>query len=765
MNGQKSILLIPLLAMLLSCAHPIGGALPREKMAEKPTTGKCTPLADCFFEARAAYQKGDFAQAVKLLRSLLDQDLKAPWKGRSLLLLARSLEVSGDPAATRYYEEALNVTPELGDYILFSLGRLYLSNGQILKSAEVLEDLHQRYPNSFLKSQALYQAADDYVQAGEGAKAIENFELFLRLYPDDSKAASAFYLLGQAYLQRHETDRAVDLFKKVVWQYPQESVAISAQDELENLAAQGVMIPAPTPIERFQQAKALYRAARYREAVQAFQESLKSAPDPKVWEESNLYWGISLVQLRRWSESMKVFESLLKDHPGGDVAGEALTWFGKAALRQGDLDRLQWVYETFKTTYPDRAERAKVLWYLAAYYESKKEDQKAIQACREIIKAFPQDSLAQEAHWRIGWIHYKQGRIQEALKVFDEMLERYANTALRPQVLYWKAKLLESSGNSQKAREAYALLCQEHTRTYYCHRTGDHQEGNQIQGQVSGHLPSIDTIQARWSIWRDEPGTLTPQVLANDHQYKKAKELVLVGFLEEAAREITSVVGRYTNNQSVLLFLSDQLYTLGAYDQSLRVIRLYFPETLEKGTPTMPDHFWAQAYPLGMMDRIVKLMNSDRLNPYLVASIIREESMYDPKAISKAGAVGLMQVMPETGRWVAGQLGLQEFQPDLLFDTDLNIKLGAWYLTHLFEQFKGNVVFTIAAYNAGPDAVTEWIQRGDFQDMDEFIEQIPFSETRLYVKKVLRSYYEYLCSFMPTSPDPFLDKDICPEYS
>jgi soluble lytic murein transglycosylase len=238
-----------------------------------------------------------------------------------------------------------------------------------------------------------------------------------------------------------------------------------------------------------------------------------------------------------------------------------------------------------------------------------------------------------------------------------------------------------------------------------------------------------------------------------------------VGFSEEAVGEMTTVVGRYINNRPVLLFLADQLYTLGAYDQALRIIRMYFQEVLEKGGSPVPDHFWIQAYPLGMMDRITKLMNSDRLDPYLVASIIREESMYDPKAISLAGAVGLMQVMPETGRWVAGQLGLKGFEPDQLFDKDLNIKLGSWYLSHLFEQFNGNLVFTIAAYNAGPDAVKEWIQRGDFQDIDEFVEQIPFSETRLYVKKVLRSYYEYLCSSISTLPNPFLDKDICPGYS
>jgi soluble lytic murein transglycosylase len=739
--------------LLTSCTYPthtpllIDVHLPVERFDRM----QCDSIQDCYLQARKTYLKGDHKEAAALLHQLLAEPPGPPWEGRARLLLARTLESSGDSiTAVGYYQTAAEELPELGDYILFSVGQLYLDNGQFVRAAAVWEGLHRHYPDSPLKSQALYQAADAYIQAGEGTKAIESFERFLRLFPDDPKVASAFYLLGKAYLQRYETDRAVELFRKVVWQYPQESVAISARVELESLAAQGVVIPAPTPTERFQQAKALYRAARYREAAQAFQESLRSALDPKAREESSLYLGISLVQLRRWPEAMKAFEILLKNHPGRDVAGETLSWFGKAALRQGDLDRLQWVYNTLKAAYPERSERARALWYLAAYYESKKEDQKAIQACWEIIKSFPQDSLAQDAYWRIGWIHYKQGRLQEALKVFDEMMQRYTNTAFRPQVLYWKARLLEDSGSPQRAQEVYTRLCQEHARTFYCHRTRDHQEGNLIQWWDSSSPPILKASQTGLS--KVEPETQIPPVLVDDHQYQKARELMLVGFLEEAALEMADVVGRYTNNQPTLLFLADQLYDLGSYNQALRIIRQYFQEALEKGTLTMPDHFWVQAYPLGMMDRITKHIGSDRLNPYLVASIIREESMYDPKAISMAGAVGLMQVMPETGRWVAAQLGLKGFEPDQLFDLDLNIKLGSWYLAHLFEQFKGNLVFTIAAYNAGPDAVTEWIQRGDFQDMDEFIEQIPYSETRLYVKKVLRSYYEYLMQVSAAHP-------------
>jgi soluble lytic murein transglycosylase len=659
--------------------------------------------------------------------------------------------------------------PELGDHILFSLGRLYLKQGQLLKSARLFEDLHQRYPQSLLRSEALYQAADVYVQGGEYKKAIEIFEIFLRLYPEDPKAVLALYLLGKAHLNQFDTARAVELFRRVVWQYPQESVAASARMELESLADKGIAIQAFTPGEKIQQAKTLYRAARYSEAVQAFQESLEFTSDPMAREESNLYLGISLVQLRRWSEAMKVFDILLKNRPGSDVAGEALSWFGRAALRQGDLDKLQWVHETLKARYPDRTERAKALWYLVSYYESKNQDQKAIQTCQELIKSFPQDSLAQEAYWRMGWIHYRAGRMQEALQAFDEMLEQYANSTFRPQVLYWKARTLERSGDSRRAQDVYSHLCQDHARSYYCHRTRSRLENDLLQWQVSGGSVSITVDRTELSLWNEKSENLTPEILNGDPQYKKARELMLVAFSEEATQELNTLVGRYTGNRSVLLFLTDQLYALGAYDQSLRIIRLYFQETLDKGAPPMPNRFWEQAYPVGMMDRIVRLSDPDGLDPFVVASIIREESMYGPKAVSRVGAVGLMQVMPETGRWVAGQLGLKEFQPDQLFDPELNIRLGAWYLTHLFKQFKENLVFTIAAYNAGPEAVAEWVQRGEYQDMDEFIEQIPFSETRFYVKRVLRSYYEYVIMnrcFYTSPPSPvFLDKGFCPGYS
>jgi soluble lytic murein transglycosylase len=122
--------------------------------------------------------------------------------------------------------------------------------------------------------------------------------------------------------------------------------------------------------------------------------------------------------------------------------------------------------------------------------------------------------------------------------------------------------------------------------------------------------------------------------------------------------------------------------------------------------------------------------------------VAREESAFDSKAVSKVGALGLMQLMPYTGEWVAKRVGLDGFRPELLLDEATNIHLGAWYLGHLIEQFNGNMVLAVASYNAGPEAVGRWAEKG-VGNLDEFIESIPFNETRYFTKKVMRSYHEY----------------------
>jgi soluble lytic murein transglycosylase len=225
--------------------------------------------------------------------------------------------------------------------------------------------------------------------------------------------------------------------------------------------------------------------------------------------------------------------------------------------------------------------------------------------------------------------------------------------------------------------------------------------------------------------------------------YRRAIELKTLGLDADAAQEVTVLTDRYSRDPDALVALSTMLNEVGAYHQALRLARARFRDQLERTGGTFAPSLWSVAYPTGLLPTI-KLQGAKGVDPYLIAAIIREESQYDVKAVSRVGAIGLMQVMPATANNVAQRVGLPTVRREDLFDQETNIRIGVRYVEQLMEQFAGNVVYTIASYNAGPLAVGNWVAQYRGQGQDEFVELIPYQETRQYVKRVLRSYREYV---------------------
>lgn len=148
-------------------------------------------------------------------------------------------------------------------------------------------------------------------------------------------------------------------------------------------------------------------------------------------------------------------------------------------------------------------------------------------------------------------------------------------------------------------------------------------------------------------------------------------------------------------------------------------------------------------YPFSYQTLVFQYGRENEVDPFLVAAVIRTESKFIPSARSPKGALGLMQMMPETGQWVAGQLNVTGFRPNMLIDPETSIRFGTWYLASLKKEFKGNEVLMLAAYNGGRGNVKQWMRQMGWQEDFRDISQIPFSETREYVTRVLHAKERY----------------------
>jgi soluble lytic murein transglycosylase-like protein len=213
---------------------------------------------------------------------------------------------------------------------------------------------------------------------------------------------------------------------------------------------------------------------------------------------------------------------------------------------------------------------------------------------------------------------------------------------------------------------------------------------------------------------------------------------------KEAATELWSLKDGMPRKRIALIGLSKVFYELGDYYHSIIIVLRKYEHYLEGPTPGVSDDLWQLAYPKGYWESIIAYSKKYKQDPYFIAAIIKEESQFRTDALSSAGARGLMQVMPATGEQAAKLNRISGFDREKLFDSDMAINIGTWYVSQLMKRFKKDPLLVAAAYNAGPEAVQGWIKKNGYRgERDQFVEQIPYTETRGYVKKVMRNYAEY----------------------
>ena len=704
----------------------------------------CERAEDCF--QAAALPKERLGKAfnkeqvllLKLdrLQRLMERFPATLWAKRAGLLSGVLLLDRNPAVAIQFLRAAQRDFPVLDDYIRLWTGEALLNLGDAKQAADMFESIPETVPDSNLLTKAAYRAGEAWYQASNCRESTAWIAKAVELNNKEPGTSQGLLRLGACQLRDNNIQDGRETLRQLWVRFAYSTEAKEAEALLaSNLGGEPWVVQ---PSERLARAQVYIGQAFHAEAIEEFRKFLAADPHSPRRAEAKLKLAIAQVRLKQYDQARETFRAVVKE--GATESNEALVWLARVYLRQGQGDKLLELARTLSASSLSAEQKGQIILFTGMWLEDQGRFDEAIVRYRQVAKIGEPTSQRSEARWRVGWVYYRMARYREAGDELRLLADQHDGD-FEPQALYWIGRAAELS-QQPHARDVYVQLCQRYIYTYYCQLARE-----RIDIPLSGPLAESISEAAPVDVGTSANGEATRVIstraeVGQQPAYRRTIELKALGLDADAARELARLTDRYSGDPDILMALAKMLNEVGAYHQALRLARARFRDKLERTGGSVDPSLWKVAYPTGLLPTI-KGEGGRGVDPYLVAAIIREESQYDWRAVSRVGAIGLMQVMPGTANSVAQRLGIPAVGRDDLFDQETNIRIGVHYVEQLLEQFSGNVAHTIASYNAGPMAVGGWIALHRGRSQDEFVELIPYQETRQYVKRVLRSYREY----------------------
>jgi soluble lytic murein transglycosylase len=392
-------------------------------------------------------------------------------------------------------------------------------------------------------------------------------------------------------------------------------------------------------------------------------------------------------------------------------------------------------YLAFATKYPRLSGAAEAYWNAAMAYERSGRRKQAREVFLRLAARYPKSEFADNGRWRAGYALYSAGTYQKAARAFLDLAAHTSEEYLRDQGFYWAGKALMKAGKEDEGKVWIRRAAEGFPVSYYSSRA------RAVTGEENGRYPRVA---------KPRPGLLEQDYERSDYMVK-GDALASLGLYREAEREYARARWAHQDDLFALGDLLQRLERIGSMNQALKVSNLMASIEREQGIPVTLASF-RRLYPTYYWGEINRSAQSVGLDPNLVLAVIRQESAFDHTALSSAGARGLMQLMPATGRTLARRTRMRRFSEEDLWQPRTSIQLGTRHLSDHLRHFSGHdgqrLSLALSAYNAGLKAARRWSRRLRAADVDEFVESIPYRETRNYVKLVYRNYqvYSYLQS-------------------
>lgn len=617
---------------------------------------------------------------------------------------------------------------DLGDYVDYYRGESYLQTNRVPEAAAVLSEFGKNYPDSLLVRDAHLLYANLLLNEGQPKAAIDLLEQDRKPVRADIELA-----LGRGYAAEGDNARAAAIFNNLYFTMPLSPEAAEAGDELKKLP-----LPPTQPGLQDREARAdlLVKGKRYSEAADEYRDLLNDVP-PAERARVELSMADALRRAGRSKEAKQTLDSLPASTP--EINSGHLFNLGELARAANDDDGFLQILAQLRQQDPNSPYLEQALLSAGNIYLLRRDYDHAIDAYRELQARFPNGGRASYAHWKVAWLSLRQGRSAEAKTGFEEQIGVYPNSSEVPAALYWRARLAQEDGDPVMAAAYYRALSERYRNYYYGELAREELQKLGVTGPVQhyallDHLPPIN-FDAKVS--NDSP----PQ---DNLRVQKAHLLENGALLDFAVRELRAAAEEDDKGKGDWLPAETaRMYEeAGRYDIAIEVLKRAVPNYFAVDLDSLPRAYWEALFPKPYWLDLKKFSSSNALDPYLVASLIRQESEFNPNAVSRKDAVGLMQLLPKVGKTLARQQKIKHFKSTQLFTPQVNLELGTKYFRAMVDRF-GAFEYALAAYNAGTDRVQDWLGAGKYRDPQEFVESIPFTETREYVQAILRNANVY----------------------
>jgi soluble lytic murein transglycosylase len=618
----------------------------------------------------------------------------------------------------------------LDDYADYLTAQVYLQSNQLPAAETVLDSFDQKHPDSIFVNSVPVLEANLFIQEGDPQSALQR----LNAHRDEPIAGHADYqlALAKAELMAGQTAAAEQGFRHVWLGFP---LSIEAGVAHSQLASSGVL-PTLPPVERRRHADALFAAKRYNDAAEEYR-ALAADPSIDTAEHNALLVAAANCD---WKLNRLKKSDLDKLPDTNDETGARRMYLLMELARdKDDGDTQRAIVTQMETRFPESPWLAEALYSSGNMYLLRKDYPHAIEYYGELATRFPRSceptpsqncsDYSPSSHWRAGWLNYRLGQYAEAAHLFDQQIHFYAGGKEVPSAIYWRGRIYEDQEhNPALAAEYYRTVIRLYPHYYYATIAADHLR--QLGSVTPQPVAELDAMQP-------EPiPELTDDVPDDDPHVVKARLLANAGLNEYIAPEIQAADG----SDQWGAFAEAEIYaSYGETWRAMRLLKRAIPFYTSAPIESIPVAYWRILFPETYWPDIREQAEKNGLDPYMVASLIRQETEFNPGAVSNKSAYGLMQLLPSVGKSMAKEEGIKHFRTDDLLNPETNIRLGTLYLRQTLDRFGGHPEYAFAAYNAGDNRVQDWQSIGSYHGMDEFVESIPFTETREYVQAILRN--------------------------